>query len=249
MDRRPSLPLAEQFAAAQDWWREAGVDSAFADVPRDWLAQPVKPPPSAEAPIMPAQPAAPAVPPLGGDPTAWPKSLAEFTPWWLAGDQLETGGSAPRNAPRGAANAELMILVPMPEEADRERLLSGPHGRLIGNMLAAMGIAEDSAFLAAALPRHARHPDWQALTDRELGKVLVHLVQIAAPKRLLILGRAMLPLLGHGSAQPGQKPLPIELQGCPVPALVSFGPENLLETPRFRAGLWRGWLDWTGGRQ
>lgn len=249
MDRRPSLTLAEQFAAAQDWWREAGVDSAFADAPRNWLEQPVKAPPSAEAPMKAAQPAAATVPPLGGDPATWPRSLAEFAPWWLAGELLETGGSAPRIAPRGTESAELMVLVPMPEEADRERLLSGPQGRLVANMLAAMGIAEDAAFLAAALPRYARHPDWQALADRELGKVLVHLVEIAAPRRLLILGRAMLPLFGHGSAQPGQKPLPIELQGCPVPALVSFGPENLLETPRFRKLLWQGWLDWTGGRQ
>lgn len=249
MDRRPSLTLAEQFAAAQEWWREAGVNSDFADAPRNWLEQPVKPPSSAEVPVKPAQSATPAIPSLGGDPLGWPQSLAEFAPWWLTNDQLATGGSAPRIAPRGPTEAELMVLVPMPEEADRERLLSGPQGSLIGNMLAAMGIAEDSAFLAAALPRHARHPDWQALADRELGKVIVHLVKIAAPKRLLILGRAMLPLFGHGSAQPGQKPLPIELQGSPVPALVSFGPENLLETPRFRAALWRGWLDWTGGRQ
>jgi hypothetical protein len=28
---------------------------------------------------------------------------------------------------------------------------------------------------------------------------------------------------------------------------VSYGPEGLLDTPRFRAALWRGWLDWTGG--
>jgi DNA polymerase len=197
----------------------------------------------------PATPAPPAIPTLGGPPSAWPSSLAEFAPWWLANDQLETGGTAPRIPPRGVAGAELMVVVPMPEEADRERLLSGPQGQLVGNMLRAMGIAVDAAYLAAALPRHIHHPDWGALAARQLGQVVIHHVNLAAPKRLLVLGRAMLPLFGHGSAQPGQKPLPIELQGSPVPALVSFGPEALLQTPRFRKSLWQGWLDWTGGVQ
>jgi len=245
MDQRP-LTLAEQIAAAQDWWREAGVDSDFADEPRNWLERPAEAQP-ALPPAATAIMAEPPVPPLGGDAAAWPQSLTDFASWWLTDEALETAGAGPRVPPRGAANAELMVLVPMPEESDAERLLSGPQGRLVGNMLMAMGIADDAAYLAAALPRHARHPDWQALASRDLGKIMLHHVNLVAPKRLLVLGRAMLPLFGHGSAQPGQKPLPIQLQGSSVPGLVSFGPENLLETPRFRAALWRGWLDWTGG--
>ena len=125
----PPLTLAEQFAAAQDWWREAGVDSEFADAPRNWLERPVEASRRGRRSARePAKPASPAIPPLGGDPLGWPQALAEFAPWWLASDQLETGGSGPRVAPRGAAGAELMVLVPMPEEADRERLLSGPQG-------------------------------------------------------------------------------------------------------------------------
>jgi DNA polymerase len=193
------------------------------------------------------KPAEPTPSPLGGLPASWPQAVADFAPWWLTGDQFDTGGAGPRVPPRGAAGAELMVLVPMPEADDGERLLSGPQGRLVGNMLAAMGIAEDAAYLAAALPRHAHHPDWPALAARDLGKVLVHHVKLAAPKRLLVLGRAMLPLFGHDPAQAGAKPRRIALEGCGVPALASFGPETLLETPRYRAGLWRGWLEWTGG--
>jgi DNA polymerase len=248
MDKRP-LTLAEQIGAAQDWWREAGVDVDFADEPRNWLEQPAKLAAKPEPTKLAARPVHPLIAPLGGDPATWPQTLAEFEPWWLSNAQIETAGTAPRIAPRGIAGAELMVLVPMPEANDSDRLLSGPHGQLVANMLRAMGIPEERAFLAAALPRQAHHPDWAALAGRELGKVLVHLVNLVAPKRLLVLGRAMLPLFGHGSAHPGQKPLSIELQGSPVPALVSFGPENLLETPRFRKLLWHGWLDWTGGDQ
>src|SRR6185312_13091102 len=174
-------------------------------------------------PVARVAPPPPQIPPLGGVASSWPQSLADFAPWWLTSNQLDTGGTAPRIAPRGAPDAQLMILVPMPEEGDRERLLSGAQGTLIGNMLEAMGIGEDAAYLAAALPRHARHPDWDELAGRGLGKVVIHHVNLARPKRLLILGRAMLPLLGHGSAQAGQKPRRIALEGCAVPALVTFG--------------------------
>jgi DNA polymerase len=249
MDTRSPPTLAEQLAAAHDWWSEAGVDSQFADEPRNWLERPAEK--AAEAPPAPvsAKPLEPALPPLGGPPSSWPQTLAEFAPWWIVSDRLETGGSGPRVPPRGVAGAELMVLVPMPEEGDRDRLLSGQQGQLVGNMLTALGVAEDAAYLASALPRHARHPDWPALAERQLGQIVAHHVNLAAPKRLLVLGRAMLPLFGHDPAQAGAKPRRIEVQGCGVPALASFGPEALLQTPRFRAGLWRGWLEWTGGAE
>lgn len=247
MDSRTPLTLAEQIAAAQAWWLEAGVDSDFGDEPRHWLERPARE--AAEAPQAPppVTPSEPAEPPLGGASSAWPRTLADFAPWWLAGEHLDTGGAGPRVGPRGAAEAELMVLVPMPEPEDTERLLSGLQGKLVGNMLAAMGIAESAVYVAAALPRHARHPDWSGLAARGLGKVLIHHVNLVAPKRLLVLGRAMLPLFGHDPAQAGAKPRRIALEGCGAPALVSFGPDALLQTPRFRAGLWRGWLEWTGG--
>src|SRR5690606_20604051 len=140
-----------------------------------------------------------------------------------------------------------MVLVPMPEEGDSDSLLAGPQGKLVSNMLTAMGIAESASYLAAALPRHAKHPDWQALAARQLGEVIVHHVRLARPKRLLVLGRAMLPLFGYDPAQGAAAVRKVALQGCDLPALASFGPEALLATPRFRAALWRGWLEWTEG--
>jgi DNA polymerase len=251
MDARYQPTLAEQLAAAHAWWREAGVDCDFADEPRDWLEQPpaaaASGEPSFVPPAAPAKPTEPQIPPLGGDRSRWPQTLADFAPWWLAEESLETAGTAPRVAPRGTEGAALMVLVPMPEEGDSERLLAGPQGKLIGNMLTAMGIAEDAAYLAAALPRHAKHPDWQALAARQLGEIVAHHVRLARPQRLLILGRAMLPLFGHDTAQGAAAAREIALEGCDVPALASFGPEPLLATPRFRAALWRGWLEWTEG--
>lgn len=251
MDMQRDHTLGEALGSALDWWREAGVDGDFVDEPHNWLARP-EPKEEAASPAAPAiakRPAAPQIPPLGGDSANWPKTLPEFTEWWCGDPSLETPGTGPRLAPRGAAEAELMVLVPYPEESDRERLFSGRQGELVANMLGAMGIAEDRAYLASALPRHAAHPDWQGLAQRQLGAVLRHHVALAAPKRLLILGRKMLPLFGHDPAQGAPIAGQVALEGMGAPVLAAVGPETLLDEPRFRKALWRAWLDWTEGTQ
>ena len=112
--------------------------------------------------------AEPKLPPLGGERADWPASLAGLREWWLAEPSLDCAGNGPRIAPRGAADARLMVLVPMPEAEDRDSLLSGPQGKLVAAMLSAMGIAGDEAYLASALPCHAPHADWEMLADPRL---------------------------------------------------------------------------------
>ncbi|OYW46601.1 MAG: hypothetical protein B7Z08_08635 [Sphingomonadales bacterium 32-68-7] len=244
MDTRPPPPLAESLAAALDWWREAGVDLAFHDEPQTWLKADE---PDAEAAGSHAPPATEALPlpRLGGDPAAWPRDFEAFRHWWLAEPSLDTGGLGSRLAPRGPAGAPLMIAVPMPEAEDSETLLSGPHGRLLANMAHAMGFAPDAVLVAAALPRHASVPDWAALTAGGLGAVLQHLIALAAPQRLIVLGRDILPLLAHDPAQDAPAAREITIHGRAVPALSGYAPGRLLEHPRLRADLWRSWLDWT----
>jgi len=247
MDSKRHIPLSEAISAAQDWWRDAGVDCDFVDEPHNWLAEAEKPAEQAAPPVMatkPAVPEEPELPPLGGDRAQWPKSSAEFAEWWLAEASLEIAGTGPRVAPRGTAEAELMILLAMPEAGDAESLLSGPHGKLIAAMLDAMGIAEDNVYLATALPCHARHPDWQMLAEREHGEIVRYHVKLAAPKRLLVLGREMLPLFGHDPAQGSVTPRQIALDGVDMAALAAVGPDTLLHERRFRAALWQAWLDW-----
>lgn len=245
MDMQRGHTLGESLASALDWWREAGVDGDFTEEPRNWLEKPEAPAPetpnSVQEPVA-KRPAAPAAPPLGGERGAWPLSLDAFAEWWRG---VEAPGSGPAVAPRGEAQAELMVLVPMPEDSDREELLSGRQGELVANMLKAMGI--ERAYLASALPRHARHPDWQALGRRQLGDILRHHIVLAQPQRVLILGRKMLPLFGHDPAQATPIAGPMTLEGVRMPMLAAVGPETLLDRPRFRKTLWQAWLDWTGG--
>lgn len=245
METRTALTLAEQFAAACDWWRDAGVDHDY----NDEAAALLKPPETPQQALSPAkkQAAEPVAekPKMGGDRSSWPQSLEDFTPWWLGEASLDGAGIGARIAPRGVKDASLMVLVPMPEAGDGDTLLSGKQGQLVANMLRAMGIAPEAAYIAAALPRHMPHADWDALLASGMGDIVLHHIALAAPRRLLVLGRDVLQLLGQEKRQ-GVQELP--LNGAPIQLLASFGPENLLQNARLRADLWRRWLEWTGNQ-
>lgn len=246
-DAREPLPQAADFAAALDWWREAGVDSDFADDATDWLAAPA-PPPEAASQQPPARKAAPQAveppepPTFGGDPSGWPGDPAAWREWWLGEPALECGGIGPRVAPRGEPGAELMIVVAMPGEEDGETLLSGAPGRLLSGFLRAAGIDEGQVYLASVLPRSSPMPD---LSRAGLAGLLQHHERIVAPRRVLLLGRNILPLLAH---EPPQAPanLPVfNHDGRNVPLMEARGPAELLRSARARADLWQRWLDWT----
>lgn len=249
MDDPTKAGFAADIAAALDWWRDAGVDGDFVDEPTRWLApaemakptgaelRPVTPPPP------PPEPAKPTI-----DRGAWPQDLAAFTAWWLSEPALDDGRVSGRVPPRGNRGADLMILVPDPERDDTDRLLSGPQGRLLDAMLATMGIAPDQVYLASALPRHMPMADWPALAEKGFGALLCHHVKLVAPRRLIALGNNILPLLSHDPAHNPAVSRSFNHDGLTVPFLAGRSLAALLERPRWKAGLWQGWLDWTDGR-
>ncbi len=242
MESDPSHNLAESYAAAVDWWREAGVDMDFADVAEAMLSDPAAP---ATVPLAERKKPEPAVvpppPSIGGERATWPSTLDQFAIWWLSEPSLAESGQ--RVPPRGCAQAELMVLVPMPEAGDSDVLLSAAQGVLVANMLRAMQIAPDAAYIASALPQHQPLADWAVLQASGLGDVLAHHIALVAPRRLLVLGNDILPLLGLEKRQ-GVREIP--LNGTAVELLASVAPDNLLENAKARANLWRRWLDWTG---
>lgn len=243
--------LAEAVAAAQAWWRDAGVDLDYTDTAQGWLADPAeqaaqKTKPPAFTPPAPPPPA-PKIR-MGGDPATWPTDLPAFRAWWLEEPTLDAGGMNPRVAPRGEAAAPLMVMVPMPEKDDGDVLLSGPEGRLIQGFATAAGIDPAALHIMAALPRHMAAPDWAGLGADGLGEVLRHYIALAAPRRLLVLGRDVLSLIGHDLAQDAPGPGEIAIQGLEkLPMLAHYAPARLLGHAGSRAGLWRHWLDWTNG--
>ena len=244
MPSRPALSLAEQIAAAQAWWREAGVDLAFADEPQAWLAEPAAEEPDHTIPRTAVAPAEPERSKIGGDSSCWPQDLASFSRWWVEEPALAHGGTRPPIAPRGPQGAPLAVLVPMPEAEDTDSLLSGPQGRLIASMSRAMGFEPEAIYLATALPRHQSMPDWAGFARDGLGEVLRHHLALAAPKRLIVLGRDVSPLLRHDWTQPAPVVDEIAIQARKLPVMTSFSPARLLEQPGLRKRLWQQWLDW-----
>ena len=263
--------LAHEFEAALAWWQLAGVDCDFADDATTWLADPQAAGGAAAAQGAPASrvganapvsapqdivarraaplPAAPerAASPrrdwLGDSP---PADLAAFRQWWMETADLSPSHGFPRVPPRGQQGAALMVLVPQPEADDRERLLDGPQGRLLANILAAMGLPESAVYIAAALPAHTPMADLPALAAGGLDTVTAHHVKLVAPARLIAFGSTLGPMLGAGPAGSGDQPLrEINYTSGKVPVLSSEALDALMDMPRLKARFWRRWMEWS----
>jgi len=247
MDTAGNDDWTAQLAAAQAWWREAGVDHTYVDEPTGWLAAPAEAGPTAPSAPPPAVSVAPppAATRIGGDRARRPATLADFGEWWLTEPTLDPAPAERRMLPRGAAGAALMVLVPMPEAEDRGELLSGAQGRLLTAILAAFGFARDDAYLASVVPSPAPAVDWAALAAAGLGEVLAHHVALAAPRRLIVFGRDVSPLLGHDPTQAAPNLTHFELESGSVPMLVAPSLAALIGKPALKRALWRRWLDWT----
>lgn len=250
MESQTNRSLAEDFAAACAWWRDAGVDQVFHDAPEALLKATQSDLSAAQehsrAPPEPCEQASEGpVETIGGDRSQWPGTLAQFREWWLSEPSLGQGSGSPRLPPRGPAGSKLMVLVPMPESEDQERLLSGKQGAFLANILRAMQLDEQDVYIASALPSHTPFADWHKLAQAGLGETLLHHAGLVAPERVLVLGRDLMTLLGKERKRGVAR---ITLHKGEVQALAGFGLEGLLANATLRADLWRRWLDWTGSQ-
>jgi DNA polymerase len=264
---KPNLSLAREFEAALAWWRAAGVDCDFDDDVTAWLSEaPLASVPQAAAPAVRSTPASAA--PLTAEQTAPPAAdapadagaeplrrnllgdsppadLAAFRQCWMDAPGLDNARLNPRIPPRGSEGAALMVLVPQPEEHDRTALLEGPQGRLLGNILAAMGLDDSAVYLSSALPCHTPMADLAAIGASGMDAVLAHHIALAAPQRLLVLGAAlepMIPSVNHALLRT------INHTPISTPVMVSETLEAMLHMPRLKARFWRRWIEWSASR-
>lgn len=240
MENRSEIPLGDQFAATIDWWREAGVDYEFSDEIVTLLAdegeeQETRPAAAQKAETL-EEPPEPKL--KAAD---LPQDLSGFRDWWVGPDNPFANGHSTRVAPIGMESAPMMVLTTMPETDDRDRLLDGAQGRLVTNVLKAIGLDPNLAYLASALPCHTTLPDWTQLGTDGLGIVLAHHVALARPQRILLLGSKLPPLFGHDPAAPPEEFVAIGTTAT----LVSFAPDRLLDHGRQRARLWKRLCQWT----
>lgn len=227
-------------ASALDWWRDAGVDVAIAEVPHDWLAPVEEAAPVARRSVT--RPAEPLVPtPRTFD---FPEDLNAFEAWRLSEAAPDGGWPGARiGAQRPAGQLpDLMVAVEMPDrdEAEEGILLGGAPGRLFDRMLAAIGHSRQSAYIvpmAVARPPGGRLP---ADDLPALGAALLHQVALARPKRLLVFGNAPSRVLLGAEIQPARGLLhEVKHKAGTVDAVASFHPRLLLDRPAAKQEAWR----------
>jgi uracil-DNA glycosylase family 4 len=230
MGGEPVQDWQKTAASALEWWRDAGVDMLVEDEARDWLA---RTPPPVQVDAAETAVAAPVA-------EALPETLDAFVAWRLGDAAPEAGGLSPRLAPTGPADAEWVLVTDVPEAEDSDLLLSGPAGRLLDKMLAAIGLSRESVYLlplAWARPVTGRiAPDDEA----RLLELARHHLSLLGPKRLFLLGqsasRALAETKGGG---PDNRIHDVNHFGAKTQAIASFHPRFLLERPGFKSEAWK----------
>ena len=248
MDRGGSdfLGEAESLLA---WWRDAGVDCAVQEEPRDWL-KPVAPTP--DSTLVPSE-----VEGRGSGAGAGalrlrsgraevseplPDQLPLFHDWLRASDALPYATpNAPRVCPSGDPASGLVVMTAMPsvEDCAAGAMLSGAAGRLFDRMLAAIGRSRDTSYMAGLSclrPASGRLDPAGATRCAEIAKHHLGLVQ---PKAVLLLGDASArALLGLGAAEARGKVHRIATPAGEIAAVVTLHPDYLLGQPAAKALAW-----------
>jgi DNA polymerase len=135
-----------------------------------------------------------------------------------------------------------MVLVPQPETGDSDQLLSGPQGRLLGNILAAMGLDESAVYIASALPCHTPMADLALLAAGGMDAVTAHHISLVRPDRVIAFGTGLSPML----IDVNLKTLSHNNYGnANLRVMVSETLEAITELPRLKVRFWRRWMEWS----
>ena len=171
-----------------------------------------------------------------------PNELVAFEEWLASTPDLPGAHWSPiRLMPQGPAGASLMILADAPDVADIEsgQLASGPAGRLLDAMLAAIGLKRDAVRLGSlALTRPVGgRLDGEAAT--QLARIAAHHVRLARPQHILLLGQQTCQLMTGENVPPddhGQRE--INLDGGKRAVSAIHHPRLLLERPLLKRSAW-----------
>lgn len=252
MGAEQKFDWATSVASMMDWWREAGLDVAISEEPRNWLQPqpelPSPPPVQAERPRppvdratapAPAAPPAPAIAPMPGD-------IAAFEAWRLSDSAPDASWGNQRVGAQGDPRSALIIVIEMPERDDASagRLLGGATGTLFDRMLAAIGRDRSSIYL---VPMCVVRPSTGSIPPDALpalAAALRHHVAISGARRALVIGNAVSrALLGADIADRRGALRPINRnegeQAKPIEAVASYHPRFLLERPAAKAEAWK----------
>ena len=235
------------------WWRDAGVDTAVQEEPRDWL-KPAPPPSSpANQNVIPAQAGisgrkgALSSPDPGlrrddGEGASLPDQLALFHDWLRASAAVPLATPlAPRVCPSGDPASGLMVMTAMPstEDCAAGMMLSGATGRLFDRMLAAIGRSRDTSYLAGLSCLRPAGGRLDPASAGRCAEIARHHLGLVAPKAVLLLGDACArALLGLGAAEARGKVHRIASPAGEIAAVVTLHPDYLLVQPAAKELAW-----------
>ena len=243
--------MTEDIAASLAWWKAAGVDYDFDDDATVWLSEdssntgqnserPAKGQPTQQTEAVEKPPEE--IDLFDGKP---PQNLEEFREFWMSAPGLDPIGPRGRIPPRGSANPKLMVIVLDPEVGDSNSLLSGPLGRLLANIFAAMNLSEEQTYMASALTRHTPMADTEAAAKAGMAKVLAHHVNLVAPERQIVFGANISPLLLHDVTNPSTHLRENNQKPSSRSPLVTEGLDAMMAMPRLKARFWRRYIEWS----
>ena len=222
---------AAEAASTLGWWIDAGVDTAVAEAPRNWLEPKPAPAPVSKS----AEPAAPAA----VDALPETDTLDLFRDWLEKAPALPLANAgAKRVLPHGAEAAPVMLIAEMPagEDAAEGRPIAGAAWQLMERMLAAIGIDADDAYSASLSCFHSPGARMTADELETCAAIARRHVAAAKPQRLLLLGDAPArALLGKPLAAARGHVHKIE----GIRTVTTFHPRFLLNRPSDKALAWR----------
>lgn len=206
------------------WWIEAGVDEPVREAPRDWLRR--------------NEPAVPDPQPTPSAVAGRADTLVAFQGWLAtaSGLPMDRPGAA-RIASDGVEGARLMLMSDLPgrEDAADGKPIGGEAWALARNMLAAIGLKPDEAYVSSLTCFHT--PGARFNGDLEACAAIARdHVRLAKPERLLLLGDAPArALLGEPLAKARGRVHRIE----GIRTVATFHPRWLLQRPSDKALAWR----------
>jgi DNA polymerase len=215
--------------SALDWWMEAGVDTLVDDLPRNWLANPSTSAPASETPSQPAVARA-----------ALPETLADFRAFLLADTSIPGNGTGRIDAVGDPASG-IAIVVDMPEAEDRSSsvLLSGEVGALFDRMLGAIKLDRQSIYLIPFSPLRPTTGRLAADDIAKLTPLLRHHLELAAPRKLLLMGDAPVQaLLGMPAAKARDAVHSVAIGTRETQVIASLHPRLVHLRREYRALVW-----------
>ncbi|HEX7888842.1 MAG TPA: uracil-DNA glycosylase [Ramlibacter sp.] len=219
------------------FWPEAPVEEAFVEAAPTLQPRPAAAPQAAPAPQprpvpAPASPARAATGSLGD--LGWDELEAAVAQWAAARRRKAVFGTGDRRA------QWLCIGEPPAEEEERQGLpFTGDAGKLLDNMLAAVGASRQrGAYLASALK--ARLPEDRSREAEDTAQSLAFLqrqVELLQPRVILAMGRFPVQMLLQPTEPLGKLRGRVHRFGD-VPVVVTYHPAYLLRTPADKARAW-----------